>query len=279
MKMLFCPIRGWNTVRKSNGDAETHFEIYPEAFRMLLYVYIVYFFGLGTITSILFAGIDFDDNPIINRFGENNICIMFDDPPFSLFGSTLWYPATILWLSFELFDYIRVYDHYIDDDEQYPITKGFWLYYTTSTVLESLCVIFFPQVFATSPVEHMYLHTWPYMGLMFSLWLLVLKRFLYLKYVNCLRSKWHYIWVIGCTISTIINYGILIPNLYHARLWESYPWTSPLIAINNRLYIILHLFAPMMVYGYLGQELETVTLTLNRSNVKNRKCPETLQLI
>ena len=267
MKLLFSPIRASKIRRNSSGDVEIDFEIFPEAFRMLTYLYLIFFMALGTIITILFADTDFTDNPIINRFGENNICIMFDDPPFSLFGSTLWYPATILWLSFELFDYIRVYDHYIDDDptyhDQYPITKGFWIYYTVSTVMESLCSITFAQVFATSPVEHMYMHSWAYMGLMFCLWLLVLKRYLYLKCVG-LQTKLHTIFVVVCSITTIINYGIIIPNLYHARLWESYPWTSPLVTVNNRLYIVLHAFVPMVIYGFVGNELDTVLLTFRR---------------
>ena len=121
LNMLFCPIRRWETVVKDCGECETHFELYPEAFRMLFCLYTVLFFVVAIIVTRLFAGTDMNDNPVINRFGWNSICVMMDDPPFSLFGSTLWFPAVILLLTFEVTDYIRVRSHCFDGDDRYPI--------------------------------------------------------------------------------------------------------------------------------------------------------------
>ena len=146
MKMLFCPIRRWETVRKECGDAETHFEIYPEAFRMIAHVYFWFFFGTAAIVTYVWSDVDFNDNIIIDTFGQNNICITVDDPPFSYFGSTLYFPATTLMLLFQFFDYIRVHDHYRDGDDRYPISTPFFVYYTISSAVETFFVISFPQV-------------------------------------------------------------------------------------------------------------------------------------
>merc|ERR1711971_161340 len=103
LKLMFSPIRRWETVRKDDGDAETHFEVFPESFRMCFTVYFICFFLLATLITTQFGAIDLDDNPIVNRFGYLNLSVMFSDPPFTYFAFTLWFPAQIMLLSFEVF--------------------------------------------------------------------------------------------------------------------------------------------------------------------------------
>ena len=100
---MFSPIRRWETVRKDDGDAETHFEVFPESFRMCFTVYFICFFLLATLITTQFGAIDLDDNPVVNRFGYLNLSVMFSDPPFTYFAFTLWFPAQIMLLSFEVF--------------------------------------------------------------------------------------------------------------------------------------------------------------------------------
>ena len=138
LKQLFCPIRRWETVRREDRASHTVIEISPDALRMCWCLYSICFFAFATFITVQFAATDFNDNPIINRFGLNTTCVMLDDPPSALFGSTMWFPATMLLLSFEIFDYIRVRDHLHDEDAQYPVTKGFLSYYRVSTIAECL---------------------------------------------------------------------------------------------------------------------------------------------
>jgi len=260
---MFCPIRRWETVYKKCGDAETHCELHPEAFRMLFYIYFIWFVICGYIVTMTWSDFDPEDNPILNRFGINNVCVLFDDPPFSLFASTLWFPAQILLLSFELFDYIRVRDHYLDGDDRYPVSKGFFVYYTISTAIESLSVVCFGQVFATSPTEHIYMHTWPFTMLLITLWLMVLKRFLYLMKIRVL--PWYgFLYVFLLAISTAIMLSLQIPNLYGAKLWETHPWTNYLAKYNP--WELLSIGGPLVIYAVIGKKLDTVVLTLSRCN-------------
>lgn len=267
LKLLFCPIRRWNTVRKDNGNVETQIELFPEAFRMCFYLYFFVFLIIATVTTTQFAETDFNDNPVINTFGWNNECVMFDDPPFSYVSATLWWPATILLLSFEVHDYIRVYDHYHYREHSHPISKSFLVYYSISTALECVAVICFAQVFATSPTESIYLHTWPYIFLLQIFWLLILKRFLYLRKLNMV--SWHGVLYLGvCAISTIIKVGLYIPNLYGARVWETYPWTKTMNQINDPIYLLITGGGPMLIYGFIGVQLDTVVLTMTRATPK-----------
>ena len=270
LHLVFCPVRGCQTVRKEWDDAETYFEVHPEAFRMCAHLYFVFFMVTAYTVTTQWGPADRHDNPIYEHFGINNICVYFDDPPFSLFGSTLWFPGEILLLSFEVFDYIRVHDHYRDGDDRYPITKCFLIYYTISTVMESLIFIVLPQIFATSPREHLYMHTWPYLALLYAMWFVVLKRFLYRRKVSTM--PWYgIVFVILCAISTIIKLVLNSANLYGARLWETYPWTMNVVQINDPTYLGLMVIGPILIHGIIGDEFDTVVVTLNRSNERDQK--------
>ena len=263
--MLFGPIRRWETVRDEHGAAMILMELSSDAFRMCWLLYTFFFFAIAIFVTVQFAATDFNDNPILNRFGGNSICVMLDDPPFSLFGSTLWFPSTMLLLAFEVLHFIQVYDHYHDEDAQCPITKGFFTYYRISTVVECLSVIVFAQVFATSPTEYIYMHTWPYFAFTLPCLLLVaLKRFLYFRKVTAV-PLYVFVWIVICVIDEIIFLLIFIPNLYGAKLWETYPWTGPLGEIIARLKFVLLWIVPPIIYVFFDVELDTVVVTLKRS--------------
>lgn len=263
LSLLFCPIRRWDTVYKECGDAVTHFEIHPEGFRMLFYLYFIGFMAFAIFVTTTWGYVDLEDNPILHRFGTNNVCIYFDDPPFNLFASTLWFPAQILLLSFVFFDYLRLRDHYQDGDDRYPVTKCFFVYYTASTLFESVAVICFGQIFATSPREHMEMHALPFFVLLCALWLLVLKRFLYLRKRRVV--PWYgVLYVIVLCLSSAIQFGLGIPNLFKAKLWETHPWTTTL-AVHNP-WTTLSVFGPLLIYAVIGEEIDSLEITINRTN-------------
>lgn len=260
------PITGW----KAAPNTDTHFEVHPEAFRMCFYLYILLFFALASFVTLIWGDIDLIDNEMVDRFGYSTFSVIFSDPPFSLFASTLWFPATILLLSFELFDYIRVYHHYHDDDVPYSLSRCFFVYYSISTLIECVGVVCFSQIFATSPTEHIYMHSWPYIIFMVSLWLMVNKRFLYLYKVNVV-SKYGVIHVISCSVITVIGISLYLPNLFGAKLWESHSWTMTLQKINDALYAVLMVVVSMVIYAVIGTKLDTVIVTVHRSlNAMNK---------
>ena len=275
---LFCPIRRYETILSESDDMGVMLEIHPEAIRWVHNLFIMCFFVFATFVSMMWAGIDFSDNPVINMLGSNSICVMMDDPPFSLFGSTLWWPATILCLAFEILDYIRIHDHYHDKDAEYPLSRGFVMYYRISTAWECLTCIVFAQIFATSPVEYKYMHVWPYFAFLTSWVCIALKRYLYLRHVRE-APKYGGIHVFICFITTFIFLLIYVPNLHGARLWESYPWTTTVGSINNPLMGITTLVTPILLYGYICPNCKSVVVSFNRRvcktgtpNTPNPRC-------
>ena len=133
MRLICCPVKSFKNKEIEDGDKMLEIVFIPEAFRMWFYLYFILFTLLGAIVTPTFGNLDYNDNPVINRFGTNNACIFFDIPPFSMFGATLWFPAVIILLMYEILDLIRVYDHYIDSDGV-VITRCFYIYYTTYPV-------------------------------------------------------------------------------------------------------------------------------------------------
>jgi len=252
-------------------------EIFPEALRFLYNVYVMCFFVLSTAVTVIWAATDFEDNPVINTFGINSICVMMDDPPFSLFGSTLWWPATALLIAFETFDYIRIWDHYKDKDPTYdPVGPYFMIYYTVTTAFECLATVIFGQIFATSPTEHLYMHVWPYFIFLISLWTIVLKRYLYLHRVRHCVPAYGYAHVVFCFVNMAIFLSINIANLHGARLWESHPWTNSVSRFNNPLMGVLNLVVPIVVYSVMDIDTDFVKLTLDRCELERNERSRTM---
>lgn len=273
MKQIFYPIKDFKTTfNDKTGDGVTEIILCPEAFRMCYYVYFILFLFVAIAISSTWAETDLDDNPIINRFGSNNLCIYLDDPPFSTFGLTLWFPALMLLLSYEILDFVRMYDHYLDTGSD-KMHRAFYIYYCLSTAVEMISVIVFPQVFATSPTENIYVHSMPYFMLLYALWFIAMKRFLYLWRVNWFEQKDPSIWYMSCVyvalsaVTVVIKMVTGISNLFGAKLYEYDSWDEwlgPIVEFNGNFYLFLNLLCPLIIYGIIGAEMDTLVITINR---------------
>ena len=231
------------------------------------------FFAVASFVTFMWSDIAFNDNPMVDRFGYSTFSVIFSDSPFSMFASTLWFPAVVLLVSFELFDWVAVYDHYLDDDVQCPVGKSFFLYYSVSTLIECLGVVCFGQIFATSPTEHIYVHSWTYIIFVVSFWLIMLKQFLYLRRIQVV-PQYGVIYILLCSVSAGITIFLYLSNLYGAKLWESSPWTTTLQKINDALYALLMVVGPMIVYAVIGKRCDTITVSLTRCQDTSKKNDE-----
>jgi len=279
LKQIFYPIKEFKTTYDDKtGDGVTKILLCPDAFRMCYYVYFIFFMFIAIAISSTWAETDLDDNPILNRFGTNNLCIYLDDPPFSTFGLTLWFPALVLLLSYEILDFVRLYDHYLDThcDEEH---RGFFIYYSVSTIVEVISVVVFPQVFATSPTENIYVHSMPYFMILYALFFIVLKRFLYLWRVGFFEQNDPSIWYMSCVyvalsaVTVVVKIATGIPNLFGAMLWtyDSWSWLGPLVEINGSLYLFLSLLCPLIIYGIIGKDMDTIVIIINRGRPSKLK--------
>ena len=74
LKQIFFPVKSIST-KYGDGDGITEIVVCPEAFRMLFYVYFIIFLLMAVLVTSLWGETDLEDNPILHRFGTNNLCM------------------------------------------------------------------------------------------------------------------------------------------------------------------------------------------------------------
>ena len=262
-------------VRPKSGEYQTILLVRPEAFRIIFYCGFFIMLGIGVVLSYVGAELgwnDFstEDNPIIRRFGANNICIYFDDPPFTYFSAAIWVVLLVNIFLYQVTDFFRTHDVYCDGQ----IGTKFYLYYKTTTIIETLIFIYFTQSLAVKPDESMIIHTMPYVFLIYAFFLIAIKRFIYFKITGITDHYSFPMRVLGgvyialLLLSAIGKSFIILPNLYGAHMWEidGLEWTRDFTDINEPLFSFLVLICPFFVYWTLNARLETITFTIDRSH-------------
>ena len=203
-----------------------------------------------------------ENNSILQRFGGNNICIQFDEQPFTYFSAAIWVVLLINVLFYELSGMFRTHDAYCDRHT----SKKFYGYYKITTGIETTILIYFTQSLAVKPDESMMMHTMPYVVLIDALVLIVMKRFLYFKVAGIAdRCRMlDIIYIILLLSSPIGKSFIVLSNLFGAHMWQmdGLEWTSDCTEINEPLFLVL--MCPFFVYITLNAGLQTITLTINR---------------
>lgn len=269
IKLLTLPIQSIKTKFKDN-DASTIIIIIPEAFRMWWYFGFIIYTLIAIFVQTIWGNIDLNNNPVLNRFGANNICIWYDDPPFNYFAASLWLPLVIVALLYLLFDYYRLYDSYIDHNK---LSKLFFTLYSIITCYEVFAVIFFLQITATTPKENIYLHTIPFLFLIIALWTMSFKRFMfywnigtfkkYPKSYKYLGAFYIFLLLITCIIKLITTTS----NLFGAYLWKKkgLEWTANFSGINDKIFTFMVIIAPIIIYFIFTKSCKTVTIVINRT--------------
>ena len=273
---MFVPIKIVSN-KKVNGsdDYETKVLVRPEAFRMLFYLLWFFYMASGILVSTYLSDtFDENDNLVRDFFGANNLCIYFDDKPFTYISVALWIPLMICLLLFEFFDAIRIYDSHLDGDHD---GKCFHIFYVSVTIYECISIIAFVQIFAVTPYENIYVHTLPYILLIFALWTLALKRYLYFRKSNNIiwQSRTNRIggaiYLITLLLSAIYKTFIgIIPNLFGAKLWQRDGWEwYPIVSlINERLYTFCVIACPLIIYYKYGYPLRILSFVINRHKME-----------
>eukprot|EP01084_Bolivina_argentea_P274787 468472_1 len=269
LKLLFIPIQYVNTQNDELNGVKTSLFIIPESFRMWFYFGFILFLSLAMIVTTNFSDIDLDsdDISIKKRFGAINSCVFFDYPPFTWFGATLWVPQVLNILIYEIFDYYRIYEEYLENN----ISKCFYNFYYICSIYESLTMIFFLQATATDPDENIYFHSLPYVLLLIGLWTLAIKHFIYFK-IKGIFNKYnkcvYYLGICYCvliTLSIVYKLITLSANLFEAYLWTKHglEWTQHVSQYNEYLFLILAVICPIIIYFIFTKDLGGIQIGLD----------------
>ena len=267
MKLILSPIQKRETIADGN-NAKTVITVSPEAFRMLFYIGFVLFSAIAIFTSVIWADIDYDDNILKDRFGSVNICVFYDFPPFTHFGTTLWLPNVFVIVIYLIIDLFRIGDAFRDGDVGACYYRCYW----AVTVFEIFAFSFFLQITATDPVESVYWHTIPFLLNTFAQWTLAFKRLLWYMKTGMFRHYHPCLFYAARVYFVLMFFAIAgkslvdVPNLFGAQLWkiDGLEWTAPYSLINDRVYVFLTMICPPFIYFILAKEIDTLVVSIDR---------------
>lgn len=248
-------------------DRATHLVLIPEAFRISFYISFLVLILIGYIVTKAFGNIDEKDNPVLNTFGTNNLCIYFDVPPFTYFGAFLYIPVLLIILTYETLDMFRVYDSYRDDE---LLNKCEYSIYCIATGYEIICFCWFLQIFATQPTESLVIHTIPYWMVTFALWTLTFKHALFFIKTKVIEQTWlriiTWIYVMVLLVSVVIRITIGAATMWTHQLWkkEKWKWTNNVADVNGNVLDFLILLVPIFWYFAHIHKIDKIDILINR---------------
>ena len=180
--LLFKPFRNLIVDRENKTLSVT---IVPESFRTYFYISF-YLFVLLAITITMGSRNEaerdeiLEDNLIKKLFGANNICIFWDDPPFSYMAAFFFLPTITILLIYLVFDAIRVYFNYTTGH----FSKTFYKIYVGFSLFTGLGISFFIQSFATQPEQCMYIYVYVFNNKYI---------YLYIQICQCMQDHFYFL--------------------------------------------------------------------------------------
>ncbi len=171
------------TVDLENGKVT--WSINPELLRVYSYLFFWSIVGFGWYFTKHHSDVDFHDNILIDTFGSNSICILFDHPPGNYLLPSLWAINYLFLTSYSISCWLRVFHEKILND----IEKNRYAFYTMCTVMEIFSFTVFSTIFAITPEENVAIHTLPFTFLILGLSILSAKNYIYYQFVTELTEK------------------------------------------------------------------------------------------
>jgi hypothetical protein len=162
----------------------------------------------GAILTTVFSGIDYTHTPLIDWYGYNNICIVFDTKPSTYISPVYWFFVGYLLVRYAIEDTRRV----VQLTQIGPIVKA--VSYAANVILV-LVAAFFSLCLAIGPSDNMFAHTVPFVALVLAFPLVFV--------MHCLqhqeRSPLYIAAVITFTVLSFLNATfILIALVTHHHL-------------------------------------------------------------
>tara|TARA_R110002126_G_scaffold164211_3_gene312085 strand:- start:4896 stop:5705 length:810 start_codon:yes stop_codon:yes gene_type:complete len=115
----------------------------------------------GGILTLVFSHLDFENNPINEQYGYNNICILFDSAPATYISPIFWFFVAYLIVRFAVEDTKRLV-------QMQHISRGLKSASYASNVFLVTVAAAFSLCLAVAPEENMLIHTAPFVALVIA---------------------------------------------------------------------------------------------------------------
>ena len=166
-------------------NGQVTWSINPELLRIYSYLFFWIIVGTGWYFTKHHSDVNFHDNILIDTFGSNSICILFDHPPGNYILPSLWALNYLFLTSYSISCWLRVYH----EKALKNIESNRYKFYTACTLIEIFSFTVFSTIFAINPEESVLIHTLPFTFLILGISILSAKNYIYYPFVTELSNK------------------------------------------------------------------------------------------
>jgi hypothetical protein len=183
---------------------------HPEIFRLMFFLLFWLMSGIGILLTYVFNVGYISHNPILMAFGINSLCIFFDSSPAFFVMPTIWFFCGLTLVIYSLACALRGYEMYRGSMIGKKTYIAQLILYTATIIV----VGYFSTVFAVHPNQNIFLHTLPFMMLIFSLSIINWNTFFIYKDIGMPNYLAKYLIFYNIAQSLVsVYYGYAIANV------------------------------------------------------------------
>tara|TARA_B100002051_G_C16627969_1_gene581726 strand:- start:171 stop:986 length:816 start_codon:yes stop_codon:yes gene_type:complete len=195
------------------------------------------FFAMVVTCAVLtftFSRLDFDHNPIIDYWGYNNVCILFDTAPSTYVAPIFWFFVAYLIVRFAVEDTKRLMQMKHISVNLRRVSYGANVFLVAVAATFSLCL-------AIGPEENMVMHTSPFVALMIAMPLVFV--------MHCFQDQNRkMIFVVACTAFMIVSIIKVIFASIALIQFENFGPVPPSISQPmDLIWVLMALTAPFLM--------------------------------
>ena len=224
--------------------------INPELLRIYSYLFFWSIVFCGWYFTKHHSDVDFHDNILIDTFGSNSICILFDHPPANYILPSLWALNYILLFSYSLSCWLRVFHERALEHISVPRYN----FFTVCTLIEILSFTIFSTIFAITPEESVAIHTLPFTFLIIGLSILSGKNYIYYQFVAELTEKEKLQSVVITLIHIFVSLFKITFQFY--ALFQPNIINNENILFANEIFSIIWVFTAAIIPIYTSWKLK-----------------------
>ena len=188
----------------------------------------------SAVLTFTFSRLDFDNNPIINYYGYNHLCILFDTAPSTYVTPIFWFFVAYLIVRFAVEDTKRLMQMKHISVNLRRVSYGANVFLVAVAATFSLCL-------AIGPEENMVMHSTPFVGLMIAMPLVFV--------MHCFQDQNRkMIFVVGCTVFMTVSIIKVIFASIALIQFENFGPVPPSISQPmDLIWVLMALTAPFLM--------------------------------
>ena len=188
----------------------------------------------GGVLTFTFSRVDFENNPLIDYYGYNNICLLFDTAPSTYICPIFWFFVAYLIVRFAVEDTKRLMQMNHISVNLRRASYGANVFLVAVAATFSLCL-------AVGPEENMVMHTAPFIALMIAFPLMFI--------MHCLQDQNRkVVVVVACTAFMAVSIiKVIFSSIALIRFENFGPVSAAIAQPVDLIWVLMALTAPFLM--------------------------------